>query len=493
LTASNQPGWSQSQVEEKAFAMSTLASSLGSLLSSASSPSGTDISSILAAAFGASSPGIDVTSAVNAGVTAAEAPELTWQTEEGTLQSQVSALTQIQTDASNLDNVMQSLNSITGPLSAMTVSSSNADVVSASAASGSTVGNHVVVVNNLATTSSWTSATFASSSTAMPAGSFTITSGSGSPTTITTDGTETLTNVANEINTDSLGVTASVITDASGSRLAVVANTSGSAANFTITSGSTGYGFTQAATGGNASLTVDGISISSATNTVTGVVPGVTLNLLSADPGVEVSLGIAPDTSQIQSALQQFVTDYNTVVSDLSSQFTFSGTSEGPLASDSTVRNLQSDVLSALDYTYTPASGTTTVPNLSSLGISVDNNGQLSLDTSTLQNALQNNFSDVQNFFQGTSLNGFANSFDQQLTSFISPADGAFTVDLQSMNSQYTDLQSDISDFQTNYIAPLQTQLQADYSKAEIALQELPNQLKEIDQELGLNNNSSGG
>jgi flagellar hook-associated protein 2 len=473
--------------------MSTSASSLSSLLSSASGSSGIDISSILEAALGSSSPGIDVTAAVNAAVTAAEAPEQIWETEESTLQSQVSALTQIQTDASTLDNDMQSLNSITGPLSAMTVTSSNADVVSASAASGSTVGNHVVVVNSLATTASWTSGTFASSTTAMPAGSFTITSGSGTATTITTDGTETLSDVANDINSDDLGVTANVITDDSGSRLALVANSSGTAANFTVASGSTGYGFTQAATGSDASLTVDGISISSATNTVTGVIPGVTLNLLSADPGVQVSLGVAPDTSQIESTLQQFVSDYNTVVSDLSAQFTFSSStgSEGVLASDSTVRNLQSEVLSALDYTYTPASGSTTVPNLSSLGISVDNNGQLSLDTSTLQSALQSNFSDVQSFFQGTSLNGFANSFDQQLTSFISPADGAFTVDLQSMNSQYTDLENDISDFQTNYIAPLQTQLQADYSQAEIALQELPNQMKEIDQELGQNSSSS--
>jgi flagellar hook-associated protein 2 len=474
--------------------MSTSASSLSSLLSSAASSSGIDISSILEAALGASSPGIDVTAAVNSAVTAAEAPEQAWQTAESTLQSQISALDQIQSDATNLDNDVQNLNSITGPFSAMTVNSSNSNVVSASAASGSTVGNHQVVVNSLATTASWTSGTFASSSTALPAGSFTITPEGGTAKTITTDGSETLSDVANEINSDDLGVTANVITDASGSRLALVANSSGSAANFTITSsGSTGYGFTQAATGSNASLTVDGISISSASNTVTGVIPGVTLNLLSADPGTQVSLGVTPDTSQIQTALQQFVTDYNTVVSDLSAQYTFSSTtgSEGVLASDSTVRNLQSDVLGALDYSYTPASGSTTVPNLMSLGISVDDNGQLSLDTSTLDSALQNNFSDVQSFFQGTSLNGFANTLDQQLTSFISPADGAFTVDLQSMNSQITDLQNDISDFQTNYIAPLQTQLQADYSQAEIALQELPNQMKEIDQELGLNNSSS--
>lgn len=472
--------------------MSTSSSSLSSLLSSLSSSSSIDISSILQAATGASSSGIDVTSAVNAGVTAARAPETTWENQGSTLENQVSALTQIQTDVTTLDNDIQSLNSITGPLSAMTVNSSNSNVVTAAAASGSTVGNHVVVVNNLATTASWTSGTYASSSTTLPAGSFTITDGSGTSTTITTDGTQTLSDVASEIDSDNPGVTASVITDTTGSRLAIVANSTGSASNFTITSsGSASFGFTQAVTGSNASLTVDGIGISSASNTVTGVISGVTLSLLSANPGVQVSLGVTPNTSDIQTALQQFVTDYNTVISDLTAQFTFSGSSEGVLASDSTARSLQSDVLGVLGYTYTPASGTTTIPNLSSLGITVDNTGKLSLDTSTLQSALQNNFSDVQNFFQGASLNGFANSFDQQLTSFISPSDGAFTVDLQSMNSQITDIENTINDFETNYITPLKTQLQSEYSKAEIALQQLPTEIKQIQTELGYNTSSN--
>ncbi len=464
-------------------------SALDSLLSGTSS-SGIDLSSILEAAFGASSPGIDVTSAVDAAVEAAEAPEQQWETQESTLQSQVSALTQIQTDATNLDNDAQSLNSLTGPLSAMTVNSSDANVVTASAASGSTPGNHVVVVNTLATTASWTSGTFASGSTDLPAGSFTITPGSGSPVTITTDGTETLSDVASEINSDDPNVTASVITDDSGSRLAIVANTTGSAANFTV-SGSAGYGFTQAATGADASLTVDGIGITSATNTVSGVIPGVTLSLLSADPGVDISLGVTPDTSQVVSAVQQFVTDYNTLIGDLNTQYTDTGSGEGPLASDSTVRSLQTDVLGALDYTYTPSSGTTTVPNLTSLGISVNDDGTLSLDTGTLQSALENNFSDVQSFFQGTSLNGFANSLDQELTSFISPDNGAFTVDLQSMNSEISDLETDITNFQTNTIEPLQTQLQNDYSQAEIALQELPMEMQQINEELGNNNNNN--
>lgn len=468
-------------------------SALDSLLSSTNPASAIDLSSILEAALGASSPGLDVTAAVNSAISAAQAPEQAWENQQAALQNQASALNQIQSDVSNLDNDIQTLNSLTGPFSARTVSSSNSNVLTASAASGAATGNHVVVVNNLASVASWTSGTFASSSTALPAGSFTITTGSGGTATITTDGTETLSDVAQQINGDGLGLTASVLTDASGSRLTIVANSSGSASNFSI-SGSSGFGFTQAVTGGNASLTVDGINISSASNTVSGAIPGLTLNLLSASPGTQVSLGVAPNTSQATQAINQFVTDYNTAISGVNAQFTFNSStnSEGPLAGDTTVLNLQNDLLGALDYTYSPSSGTTTVPNLSSMGITVNNDGTLSVDSSALQSALSNNFGDVQSFFQGSAFNGFANTLDQQLTTFIAPDNGAFTVDLQNIGSENTTLQDDITNFQTNYIQPLQTKLQNDYSQAEILLQQLPVEMKQISTELGQNNSSGG-
>ena len=94
----------------------------------------------------------------------------------------------------------------------------------------------------------------------------------------------------------------------------------------------------------------------------------------------------------------------------------------------------------------------------------------------------------MQTFFQGTSLNGFANSLDQQLTSFISPSNGAFTVDLQSINSQITDLQTDITNFQTNYITPLQTQLQSEYSPGgSCCCRNCRTSMKQISAELGQN------
>jgi flagellar hook-associated protein 2 len=470
-------------------------SALNSLLSSSSSNSGIDISSILQAATGASSAGIDVTSAVNAAVKAAQAPETAWENQESILESQSAALTQIQTDATNLDNDMQSLNSLTGPLSARTVSSSDSSIVTASAASGSASGTHTVQVSSLATTASWASGSVASATTDLAAGSFTITGANGKTTSISTGtGTSTLNDVANTINNDNLGVTASVITDANGARLAIVSNTSGQAANFTVSSpAGASLSFTQAVQGANASLSVDGISIASASNSVTGAVAGVTFNLLNASPGTNVTLTIASDTSQASTVINQFVTDYNKAISDLNTQFTFSGTSEGVLATDSDVRSLQTTLDSAISYTATSVSGSTTVPNLSSLGISVNDDGTLSLDSATLSNVLQNNFNDVQNFFQGPSLNGFANTLDQQLTTYISPADGAFTVDLQSISTEESGLQTDISNFETNYITPLKTQLQNEYSQAEILLQQLPTEMQQINTELGLNNNNSNG
>jgi flagellar hook-associated protein 2 len=189
----------------------------------------------------------------------------------------------------------------------------------------------------------------------------------------------------------------------------------------------------------------------------------VTLNLQSASPGTEVSLDVAPDTSQASNAINQFVSDYNTLIGAVNAQYSDTGSGQGVLADDPTVENLQNTLLQALDYTASPASGntSTTVPNLSSLGITVNTDGTLSVDSGTLTSALQNNFSDVQNFFQGSALNGFANSMDQQLTNFTSPSDGAFTVDLQSISTENTSLQTDITNFQTNVIAPLKTQLQA--------------------------------
>jgi flagellar hook-associated protein 2 len=468
---------------------------ISSVLGSTNTSNETDLSAILQAAMGASTPGIDVSEAVSAAVTAAQAPEDTWEAQITALATQTSDLTAFQTAATSLDNDMEALSSLTGAFASTTVTSSNSGALTASTTSGAAMGNTEVVINNLATTASYSSAAVANATTALSAGTITITNGSGTATTISTgSGTsgDTLSDLESAINSAGIGVTASIITDALGSQLALVSNTSGSAGNFTVSSTASGFGFTAGATGTNASLTVNGIAISSATNTVTGVIQGVTLNLLSTGSS---TLSVEPNTTGVSTAINQFVSDYNTLIGYVNTEFTDTpGTGEGSLAEDPTISTLQSDLLQSMDYTAAPATGetATTMPNLSSMGITVNSDGTLAVDTTTLDSALQNNYSDVVNFFQGNgTTTGFANAMNTQLTSFISPADGAFTVDLQSISSQTAALNTDITNYQTNVIVPLQAQLTTEYNNAEIALQELPNEIKDVDTELGLNNTSS--
>lgn len=442
--------------------------------------SGINLSSLLSA-LGSSSSGIDVASAVSQALTALSAPENQWLSEQQGLQTQATDIGQMQTDVSALETSLNTLGDPAGALASMTATSSDTSVVDASAAAGAVAGTHVVVVNNIASTSSWYSDSVASSSTTLPTGSFTIQVGSGTPTTINIGSrVNTLDQLVTYINGQNLGVTANVVNDSSGARLAITSNSTGSANGFTISAAS-GLTFTQATAGQDASLTVDGIPIDSASNTITGAVKGLTLNLVGAAPGGQVTVTVAPNTSAVSQAIASFVGAYNTAIGDVNSQYTVGANNqEGPLSGDSAVQMLQSMLLSAASY----SGGGSGVATLANLGISMNNDGTLTLDSATLTNTVQNNFGAVQNFMQGASSNGFVSYLNNQLSTLTDPASGAFTVDLQSISSENKDLQNQINNFQT-YLNAQKALLTAEYSQADITLQQIPQLQSQINAELG--------
>jgi len=451
-----------------------------------SSTTSSTLTSVLSALGGTS--GIDVTAAVDSILYADRAPERAWQAQQATLASQTAALNQLESDSSQLSDQLSALQSTAGALSAVTASSSNSNVLTASASDGTASGNHTIVVNSLATTGSSYSSTEPSSPSTLPTGSFNITS-NGTTTSIQIgSGVDTLDELASSINSQSLGVTASVITDSSGARLSLVAGSSGSAANFTVSNESGGLSFTQATVGADASLTVDGVPITSASNTVTGVISGVTLNLQSAAAGTPVTLSLAPDASSISSAVNGFVTAYNQLIGDVNTQFSYnSGTgTAGPLQDDSAVQAFQSDLLSATNY----SSGSGTLNTLAALGISTNSDGTLTLDTTTLANAVQTNSAAVASFFQGSLNNGFAASLTNTLNSYTDPSQGAFTIDLQSISSENQDLTDQTTTLET-YLTAQQTALTTQYNAADIAIQQLPEQIKQIQALLNPNQDNS--
>jgi flagellar hook-associated protein 2 len=335
----------------------------------------------------------------------------------------------------------------------------------------------------------WSSASLASSSTPLSAGSFQLSDGT-STATVNVNSGDTLSTVAGEINALGLNVSATVVTDSSGAHLQIGATGGGAVS----VSADPAFAMTRASTATNASLTVDGIPISSATNTVSGAITGLTLNLTGTTPANNpVTLTVGSDTTQMSQALSTFVSDYNSALSQVNSQFTYSASSgsQGVLGSDSTIRSLQSALESVVSYSSPNSSaGSGTIQSLSDLGITMNDDGSLSLDSSKLASAMANPTA-VQNFFQGSALNGFAQQFSSDLDQFNNPATGAITTEVQNLNQQYNDLQSQVNDYESGYIASQQTVLTAMYSKAEIALQQLPAEMQQIQSQLGDNNNSN--
>src|SRR5689334_16612789 len=226
-----------------------------------------------------SGSGIDVGTVVSQLITAKSAPLQIMQQQQSDLQTQATALTSVNTDLNSLATAVAALTNTLGPITAQAATSSNPAVVTASALNSATAGAHTIVVSNLATNSSYYTNSLAANTT-LSAGHFTLQVGTGAPVTFNISGSNvTLTTLANSINQQNLGVTASVINDANGQRLSIVSTNTGAPADLSVTGDTTGLGFTKGVTGTNASLTVDGIPISSTTNTVTNAIPGVTLNL----------------------------------------------------------------------------------------------------------------------------------------------------------------------------------------------------------------------
>ena len=448
-----------------------------------------DLGSLLSAI--GSSSGINVSAAVAQALAAESGPLTQWQQQQAALQSQTGDINVIEGHIATLQDALNSLNDPSGGLMAMTAASSNSAVVTATAAPGAAPANHVVVVNSLATTGSWYSDSVATGDTTLSPGGFAFQVGQNDPIQVTIgDGVDTLNQVASYINGLNAGVTANVVTDATGSRLAIMSNSSG-AANDVAISDATGLNFTRAALGGDASLTVDGIPVDSASNTVTGVVPGVTFNLITAAPDSPVNISTTQDVTQASQAVKDFVSAYNAVIQDVNQEFALGQNgAQGPLAGDTTVRMLQDTLLSSANF---PGAGD--ISSLASLGVSMNDDGTLTVDDGTLSNAIQSDFSGVRTFFQGTASDGYAATLNNQLKTMTDAVTGAFTVDLQSMNNEISDLQDHINDFQT-YLQSEQARLTDEFNKAAEALQQLPILEQQINAELGgltNNNNNNNG
>jgi flagellar hook-associated protein 2 len=421
-----------------------------------------------------SGAGIDVTSVVSQILAGESGPEDQAKASLASLGSEQTALSSLNVGLSALLSSANALGDITGAITARTASSSRTDLVTATADSTAPSGQHTIVVGNLATGSSYASGAQLSATTLLTAGSFDLQVGTATPVTITVDSTNnTLNGLASSINAQNLGVTASVVTDANGARLALQSVSTGRTNDLTITHDTTGSNFTKTATAVNGSLTVDGLSVSSASNTVTGVLSGVTLNLLSASPGSPIALNVSANTASATQAVNSFVSAYNSLITSINQQFTYdpaSGTA-GILSGNGDLRQLQAQLLGEATFSI---SGNNGITGLASIGVNLNNDGTLSVDTTKFNDVLANHFTDFQNFFQSpTGQTGFAQQLSSDLRNLTNPTQGLLNVALTQNKNDQKAIQSSILDFEDR-LATRKQQLTTEYSQVDAILRAFP-------------------
>lgn len=359
------------------------------------------------------------------------------------------------------------------------VTSSDDTIATISGTSDSMEGSYDLVVKQLATASKITGGvvskadgtTKISTKDALGySGKLTITNGAtdGSDTALTVEidvkATDSLKDIANAINnakdpSDSTG------TKGAGLKATIVNNqlvvSSEEMGDRTLTIGgdlkdSLGFANSQTTRGQSSKFTLDGIEMERNSNTPTDVVDGVTLNFKKADASKTITLGLTNDTDKELSAVKDFVNQYNSVMSFLSEKMDVGDPSKsdnttGALAGDSTLISLQSK----LQSTVLGGKSVNGV-SASTLGLSVDRNGTLSLDETKFKAQLAKDPNSVKDFFfkdtsnkystekTGTGYTADFKAILDRYTSTKSGSEGVISLRKSSYQSEITDYNKQI-------------------------------------------------
>lgn len=353
-------------------------------------------------------------------------------TKNTTLQTKVSTWGKIQSAFSSLKDAANKLTQ-SEFWNGTTATSSNDTAVSVSTTSSAAASAYAVTVSQLAQGQMVATSAFASKTAAVGEGTLRIqlgtyvTDNSVAPPAVTFNakaaasavdiaigpGDNTLEKIRDRINSSNAGITASIVNDASGSRL-VMRGANGETNAFKVsvtengavpglsalaydgtTGGTSSMTRTQAAQ--NAKATINGLAVSSESNTLSDVVDGVTLTLKQAT-ATPANITVAQDTASISKGVSDFISAYNNVVSTIRVQTLYDEASKtaGPLQGDSTARGLLSQMRNLITSDST---ATASFSRLFDMGIVTNTDGTLKMTSSKFNDAMGTKLADMQKYF----------------------------------------------------------------------------------------------
>jgi flagellar hook-associated protein 2 len=305
--------------------------------------------------------------------------------------------------------------------------------------------------------------------------------------TITVTSTDTLSSVQGKINQLGFGVTANIINDGSSTspyRLSLTAVNSGEAGRVLIDSGTTNLGMRNLVNAQDAAVFYGGtggtqpLLITSNTNQLTNIIKGVTVSLVSASSS-PVTLSVAPDPSNVVGQLQNFVSDFNSLVGTITTdtQYDTTNNAGGLLLGDATTQQAQDAVYNMIT---TVVQGAGQYKDLADIGITVNTNGDtsngttISFDQSTFETAFANDPTAVQNLFSDATI-GLGNVISNSMDALTDPVNGSITLQTNTLNTQISQYQDQINEL-NSILAEKKTQLQNEFNSMESTLATLQSQ-----------------
>jgi flagellar hook-associated protein 2 len=432
--------------------------------------------------------GLDINSIVTQLIAAeGSGPTKLLDSKTSKINAQLSAYGQFQAAVSALQ---ASLATLSTPAQFQNNAATIADTSIAGATADTTAagGSYSLQVLQLAQGAQLISGHYATSGTPVGTGTLNIKIGTTSiPVTIDSTNNN-LAGIADAINKagNTQGLSASLLTANDGVHLVLTSAATG-ASNVLSVSQSGGDGglaglvydpaaqtnpMTQQQAAQDAQVKLDGFLSNSPSNVVTGLLTGVTLNLKAPSAaGTSTTLSIAVDHSAAQTAVQTFVSSYNTLanaVNQLSSYNAATG-SAGPLLGDGLLHSFVSQVNNSLNASVSSLR-TGPFSTLAEIGIVANVDGTLSADTTKLNNALNNNYASVAQLFSGTG--GVAVQLNNVLTQYTQPSTGILAQQTKSLQQNLKDIATQKTALNQR-LASLQAQLYAQYNAMDALVAQL--------------------
>ncbi len=381
--------------------------------------------------------GLDVNSIVRQLMAAERQPLNALAVREQTFNQRLSAFGQMRSALASFQTALQGLSS-GSKFQALSATSSDTKVLSATASGKATAASYQIEVQQLAQQQKLASAGYATTDAVIGSGtltiqfgtydsvanSFTANAGKATKSIVIDPANNTLAGIRDAINAANAGVTATVVNDgsAAGNRLVVTSTDSGAANSLkigvtdddgtplnasglsalaydpTAVAGS-GKNLGQVAAARDALLKIDGIAVAQSSNTLKNAIDGVTLNLAQTNiVGQTLTLTVSRDTKSITDSVQAFVDGYNGAAGTLKKLTAFNGVGaqNGVLQGDSTARGIQVQMRNLLGTSIGSGGALTT---LSQIGVSFGSDGTLSLDSAKLNTAIDTNFDGIAALF----------------------------------------------------------------------------------------------